>query len=110
MCTRYDHIKEINGFEYVNRELTYGVKDDGREFLLIDPYGNTSLYLNAYKFTKYFGPNSFKWLSNTYRRSKWMIECGRGNVDLPQDSETKPFNVPQEFLIDGYEYEEDKRT
>ena len=39
-----------------------------------------------------------------------MVECGRGNVDLPQDNETLPFNIPQQFLIDGYEYEEDKRT
>ena len=39
-----------------------------------------------------------------------MVECGRGNVNLPQDSSTKPFNIPKEYLIDGYEYEEDKRT
>ena len=39
-----------------------------------------------------------------------MVECGRGNVDLPQDNETLPFNIAQQFLIDGYEYEEDKRT
>ncbi len=108
MCTRYDHIKEINGFEYVNKSLTYGVKEDGKEFLLTDPYGNTSLYLNAYKFTKYFGVNKMKWLSNEYRRSPYMIECGRGNIDLPQDKDTPPFNIPGDFLIDGpVEYEED---
>ena len=39
-----------------------------------------------------------------------MTECGRGSVDLPQDTTTKPFNIPNEFLIDGYEYEQDKRT
>ena len=110
LATRYKHIKLINGFEYIDKPLEYGKKEDGTEFLLIDPFGNSSLYLNAYKFTKYFGQNSFKWLSNTYRKSKWMTECGRGNVDLPQDAETLPFNIPQEFLIDGYEYEEDKRT
>jgi RimJ/RimL family protein N-acetyltransferase len=108
MCTRYDHIKQINGFEYVNKELTYGVKEDGREFLLTDPYGNTSLYLNAYKFTKYFGRDKMKWLSNEYRKSPYMIECGRGNIDLPQDKDTPPFNIPGDFLIDGpVEYEED---
>ena len=108
LCTRYDHIKQINGFEYVNKELTYGIKEDGTKFLLIDPFGNTSLYLNAYKFTKYFGYKSFRWLSNEYRRSPYMIECGRGNIDLPQDSETKPFNVGGNFLIDGpVEYKED---
>ena len=110
LATRYKHIKLINGFEYVDKPLEYGKKDDGTEFLLIDPFGNTSLYLNAYKFTKYFGPESFKWLSNTYRKSKWMTECGRGSVDLPQDATTEPFNIPNEFLIDGYEYEQDKRT
>ena len=110
LATKWKHIKLINGFEYVNKPLSNGVKEDGTEFVLIDPFGNTSLYLNAYKFTKYFGQNSFKWLSNTYRRSKWMVECGRGNVDLPQDNETLPFNIAQQFLIDGYEYEEDKRT
>jgi len=110
LATRWKHIKLINGFEYVNAPLSNGVKEDGTEFVLIDPFGNTSLYLNAYKFTKYFGPNSFKWLSNTYRKSKWMTECGRGNVDLPQDTKTKPFDIPQQFLIDGQEYEEDKRT
>ena len=92
----------------MNKELTYGVKEDGREFLLTDPYGNTSLYLNAYKFTKYFGRDKMKWLSNEYRRSPYMIECGRGNVDLPQDKDTPPFNIPGNFLIDGpVEYEED---
>ena len=110
LATRWKHLKLINGFEYVNVPLCEGTKEDGTKFLLTDPFGNTSLYLNAYKFTKYFGQKSFKWLSNVYRRSKWMVECGRGNVDLPQDSETPPFKVPQEFLIDGYEYEEDKRT
>ena len=39
-----------------------------------------------------------------------MIECGRGNINLPQDNKTQRFNIPQQFLIDGYEYEEDKRT
>ena len=108
MCTRYDHIKEINGFEYVNKELSYGVKEDGTKFLLIDPYGNTSLYLNAYKFTKYFGIDKMKWLSNEYRKSPYMIECGRGNINLPQDKDTPPFNISGHFLIDGpVEYEED---
>jgi hypothetical protein len=74
LATKWKHIKLINGFEYVNAPLSNGVKEDGTEFVLIDPFGNTSLYLNAYKFTKYFGPKSFKWLSNTYRRSKWMTE------------------------------------
>ena len=108
MCTKYDHIKEINGFEYVNKELTFGVKEDGTKFLLIDPYGNTSLYLNAYKFTKYFGIDKMKWLSNEYRKSPYMIECGRGNINLPQDKDTPPFNISGHFLIDGpVEYEED---
>ena len=108
MCTRYDHIKEINGFEYVNKELTYGVKEDGKKFILTDPYGNTSLYLNAYKFTKYFGADKMKWLSNEYRKSPYMIECGRGNISLPQDKDTPPFNIPGNFLIDGpVEYKED---
>ena len=110
LVTRYKHIKSINGFEYVNKPLEEGIKEDGTKFLLIDPFGNTSLYLNAYKFSKYFGKEGFKWLSNTYRKSKWMVECGRGNINLPQDKETQPFNIPQEFIIDGYEYEEDKRT
>ena len=109
LATRWKHIKLINGFEYVNAPLTNGIKEDGTKFVLIDPYGNTSLYLNAYKFTKYFGSKSFKWLSNTYRKSKWMTECGRGNVDLPQDVDTKAFDIPKEFLIDGNEYKEDIR-
>jgi hypothetical protein len=110
MCTRYDHIKEINGFEYVNKPLTYGKKEDGREFILIDPFGNTSLYMNAYKFTKYFGSDKMKWLSNHYRKSPYMIECGRGNINLPQDKNTPPFDVPGEFLIDGpVQYQEDIR-
>jgi len=70
LATRWKHIKLINGFEYVNVPLCEGVKEDGTKFLLTDPFGNTSLYLNAYKFSKYFGQSSFKWLSNIYRRSK----------------------------------------
>ena len=110
MCTRYDWIKQINGFEYVNKPLSYGKKDDGTEFILTDPYGNTSLYMNAYKFTKYFGVEKMKWLSNEYRKSNYIIECGRGNVDLPQDKDTKPFDIPDNFLIDGpVEYIEDAK-
>ncbi len=108
MCTRYDYIKEINGFEYVNKPLSYGKKEDGTKFILTDPFGNTSLYMNAYKFTKYFGVDKMKWLSNTYRKSKYMIECGRGNVKIKSDSYTKPFEIPENFLVDGCEkYEED---
>ena len=99
--------------KYINKPLTYGDKD-GKEFLLIDPYGNTSLYLNAYKFTKYFGKDKMKWLSNEYRRSPYMIECGRGIVDLPQDKDTPSVNLDwmnediNDFLIDGpVEYKED---
>ena len=99
LATRYKHIKLINGFEYINKPLEEGIKEDGTRFVLIDPFGNTALYLNAYKFSKYFGQSGFKWLSNTYRKSKWMVECGRGNINLPQDSETKSFDIPQEFLI-----------
>ena len=33
--------------------------------------------------------DKMKWLSNEYRRSPYMIECGRGNVDLPQDKTVK---------------------
>jgi hypothetical protein len=100
LATKYKHLKSIGGFEYINLPLSKGVKEDGTEFLLVDPFGNTALYLNAYKFTKYFGVHSMKWLSNNYRKSKWMVECGRGMAYLPQDDETPPFNVPQEFLID----------
>ena len=101
LASRYKHIKLINGFEYVNKPLEYGTKEDGTKFLLIDPFGNTSLYLNGYKFTKYFGKESFKWLSNIYRKSPYMVECGRGIVNLPQDKETLPFNIPPNFLIDS---------
>lgn len=93
------HIKQIGGFEYINRPLEKGIKEDGTEFLLIDPYGNTALYLNAYKFMKAFGVERMKWMSNTYRRSKWMTECGRGNIDLPQDKDTPPFNIPANLLL-----------
>jgi hypothetical protein len=48
LATRWKHIKLINGFEYVNAPLQNGVKEDGTEFVLIDPFGNTSLYLIAY--------------------------------------------------------------
>ncbi len=51
-----------------------------------------------------------KWLSNEYRKSNYIIECGRGNVDLPQDKDTKPFDIPDNFLIDGpVEYIEDTK-
>ena len=99
LATKGKYIREIGGFEYIDRPLEKGVKEDGSCFLLIDPYGNTALYLNAYKFTKILTPNRMRWLSNTYRRSKWMTECGRGNIDLPQDSQTQPFNVPPNFIL-----------
>ena len=66
------------------------------------------------KFTKYFGQDKMKWLSKEYRKSPYMIECGRGNVELPQDTTSKQFNFDwmgvdvDDLLIDGpVEYDED---
>ena len=100
--TRYrlkKHIKLINGFEFVNVPLCEGTKEDGTNFLLTDPFGNTSLYLNAYKFTKMLGAHTFKYLSDTYRKSPYMTECGNGMVELPQEGgRTIRIPVNQSFI------------
>ena len=90
--------------------MQMGVKEDGTKFMLIDPFGNTSMYLNGYKFGRVLGNNNVKYLGDHYRKSKYMIECGRGNISLPQDKDTPPFNIPGNFLIDGpVEYDEDTK-
>ena len=46
-------MEKINGFDYINKPMEMGVKEDGTEFMLIDPFGNTSMYLNGYKSVSY---------------------------------------------------------
>lgn len=72
LCTSYDKVKQINGFEYVNLPLNPN-RPDGE----IDGLGNGGLYLNAHKFTV-LDPTKVKYISNYYRQSKYIIECARG--------------------------------
>jgi hypothetical protein len=64
-----------------------------------DPNGNTSEYLNGYKFTKVFGQQGMKYLSDQYRFSKYMTECGAGQVRLKY--EEPPFRQLPDACIIG---------
>ena len=63
-------------------------------------YGNT--YLNSYKFTKFLGQNSIRYLSKIYRDSEWMLECGRGQSlleELDGKHKTDFENFPEELIL-----------
>lgn len=80
IATKLKYIKQINGFEYVNEPLVTGTTLKGKEILSVNAFGNLALHLNAYKFTKVFGPNYIDYLSFVYTKSNYMIECGRGKI------------------------------
>ena len=102
---KYEDMVKINGFDYINKPMQMGVKDDGTEFMLIDPFGNTSMYLNGYKFGRVLGNNNIKYLGDHYRKSKYMIECGRGMVVTPAEKEGKEgkLNIPIEMVLEVIE-------
>ena len=66
------YIDEVGGFDYVNfpliEKLMVVIQETRME--------NTSEYLNGYKFTKVFGQQGMKYLSDQYRFSKYLTECG----------------------------------
>ena len=94
LTSKPEYIKEVGSFDYVNQPLI--TMPDGNDSR--DPHGNTSEYLNGYKFTKVFGYEGMKYLSNQYRFSKYMIECGAGNVRLDYE-EPPDQNLPKGVVI-----------
>jgi len=93
-ASKMGYIREVGGFDYVNYPLI--TMPDGNDSR--DPNGNTSEYLNGYKFTKVFGQRGMKYLSDQYRFSKYMTECGAGQVRLKY--EEPPFTqLPDECII-----------
>ena len=79
ICTKLNYLNEVGGLEYVKKGSpgidtslpdVDGVVGNGR----YQSFGNTSLYLNAYKFTKIFGPDKIKYLSPYYCVSDYIIE------------------------------------
>ena len=93
-ASKMGYIREIGGFDYVNFPLIK--MPDGSDSR--DPNGNTSEYLNGYKFTKVFGQQGMKYLSDQYRFSKYMTECGAGQARLKY--EEPPFRqLPDSCII-----------
>ena len=79
ICTKLSYLNEVGGLEYVKKGSpgintktpdVEGVIGNGR----YESFGNTSLYLNAYKFTKIFGFDKIKYLSPYYCVSDYIIE------------------------------------
>lgn len=105
VALKYKDMVKINGFDYINKPMQMGVKEDGTKFMLIDPFGNTSMYLNGYKFGRILGNNNVKYLGDHYRKSKYMIECGRGMVVTPAEREGKEgkLNIPIEMVLEVIE-------
>ena len=99
---KYNDMVAINGFDYINKPMEMGIKEDGTKFMLIDPFGNTSMYLNGYKFGRVLGNDKIKYLGDHYRKSKWMIECGRGMVVTPAEKEGKEgkLDIPLEMVLE----------
>ncbi len=125
-ATKSEYIKEIGGLDYVDvplpnyalrvvpknsadsAEKNIMVYDDTEvpddikyieKMKLTNGFGNTTMYLNAYKFTKFWGIDSMRWMSNRYRKSKFMTECGNGQVELPEDSNLVPFDVSNHLIV-----------
>jgi hypothetical protein len=94
-ASKMKYIREVGGFDYVNFPLIE--MPDGSDSR--DPNGNTSEYLNGYKFTKVFGQQGMKYLSDQYRFSKYMTECGAGQVRLKY--EEPPFRQLPDACIIG---------
>tara|TARA_Y100000592_G_scaffold101195_1_gene186723 strand:+ start:4017 stop:4937 length:921 start_codon:yes stop_codon:yes gene_type:complete len=112
VCLTHESMTAIGGFDYVDtplpnhalRTVSKGSPDAHKHNLMVydktkvptdinvieklqltNGFGNTTMYLNAYKFTKVLGAHKFKYLSDTYRKSPYMTECGNGMVELPQE-------------------------
>ena len=93
VCMKYDSVKEIGGFEpreeaYVSPSVTEGGKPyyRGCENLAdtktggLSVFGNLFPNLTVYKVNKIFGKDSITWLSDSYRDSKYLHECERGEL------------------------------
>ncbi len=93
MCMRYKTVKEIGGFE--PREEAYvspSVNDNGKPYYRgsedladtktggLSVFGNLFPNLTVYKVNKIFGKESITWLSDSYRDSKYLHECERGEL------------------------------
>ena len=79
ICTMVKYLNEIGSLDYVKRgcpgvDTTVPDADGVVGNSRIGSFGNTSLYLNAYKFTKYFGIDKIKYLSPYYCNSDFIIE------------------------------------
>jgi hypothetical protein len=88
LCTLYDYLKNINGFEpmfHIEHSLTPIMNKENRYEMPgmggIGGVGNTQLTLFAYKINRIYGENSISYLSPRYLDSDFIYECARGTID-----------------------------
>ena len=93
MCMKYETVKQIGGFEpkkevYVSPMVNENGKPyyRGSEHLAdtktggLSVFGNLFPNLTVYKVNKIFGKDSITWLDTSYRDSKYIHECERGEL------------------------------
>tara|TARA_Y100000034_G_scaffold96411_1_gene117384 strand:- start:149 stop:919 length:771 start_codon:yes stop_codon:yes gene_type:complete len=79
ICTKMGYLNGIGSLDYVKKgspgiDTTVPDVDGVVGNARLESFGNTSLYLNAYKFTKIFGIDKIKYLSPYYCVSDYMVE------------------------------------
>jgi len=93
MCMKYKTVKEIGGFEPRKEAYIPPFVDDngkpyyrGSEHLAGTKTGGLSIFgnlfpnLTVYKINKIFGKESITWIGNSYRDSRYIHECERGEL------------------------------
>ena len=91
MCMKYDTVIEIGGFEPKQEAyISPMVNENGKPYYRgcehlantktggLSVFGNLFPNLTVYKVNKIFGKESITWLDSSYRDSKYIHECERG--------------------------------
>lgn len=75
ICSTVKHFNDIKGFEVIWEEP----QPDAEGKYHIGGIGNLQQTMLGYKIHKVFGPQTVRYLSNTYQDSKFLYECARGS-------------------------------
>lgn len=76
ICTKYEYIEEIGGFEVIWEEPV----PDAEGKYHIGAIGNLQQSMLGFKICRRFGASEIFYLSNEYQKSKYIYECARGKI------------------------------
>ena len=87
ICTMYEHLKGIDGFE-PRKECWVGPEwsDEYETYCYrnskgLGKFGNLFMFMFSFKINRKFGPESIAYLSDRYLDSDYLYEMGRGEID-----------------------------